>query len=107
MRAIVAGTARIVVRVEEIRDTVSVTVTPLPVDHVVITSTLADTVLLRARGQVIAYPYAADGPAADARRHLRVDAPGGGDGLSGWAGRDRRHRDRRCHRHVGRQVGDR
>ena len=61
VRGLTPGEARIVARVEDLRDTASVTVTPLPVDHLVFVSTLADTVLLHAKGWVVAYPYAADG----------------------------------------------
>ncbi len=61
LRGIIPGEARIVARVEDIRDTMTVTVTPLPVDHVTFERTLPDTQLLHAKGQVIAYAYAADG----------------------------------------------
>ena len=61
VRAVIPGEARIEARSDHGGDTVTVRVTPLPVDHFVVVRTLADTVLLHAQGYISAYPYAADG----------------------------------------------
>lgn len=61
VRAVIPGEARVVAKIEELPDTITIRVTPLPVDHIVMTSTFSDTVLLHAKGRVIGYAYAADG----------------------------------------------